>query len=339
MDNNHRESTHLFFNYRINTAYMKNISFNVIKRFTIECLQLALIVLRFNWCFKTVNWVKFIETITTISFPLFLIVLIHRFLPWIFLGFRLHSLFGNKLDIVDGIKASLLCVGLNSILPSRAGDIAKVGWLKMNSGIAFYDLLGGIFIERLLDVSILSIALLSVLYTLSLYEYALFLLFLAFLMWLALIFVRYESKLILSVVSYIKSKSIFHWFAHVLLKIKNKLVKEILLKLLGYSVCIWLMNFLHVLLVIMLLTNLELSLYEIFVVFVAVFASSAFGVVPGGIGVMESAVIYVSTEVIHLDMTYALVLATFFRFFYSVPSILSASIVMLTSKIKFRVQH
>ena len=99
------------------------------------------------------------------------------------------------------------------------------------------------------------------------------------------------------------------------------------------------MNFLHVLLVIMLLTNLELSLYEIFVVFVAVFASSAFGVVPGGIGVMESAVIYVSTEVIHLDMTYALVLATFFRFFYSVPSILSASIVILTSKIKFRVQH
>lgn len=313
---------------------MNTSSIKIKKKLLIVCIQLALIVLLFKWCFNTVKWEKFIEIISSTSFSLFTIVLIQRFFPWIFLGFRLHSLFGKKLIIVDGIKASLLCVGLNSVLPSRAGDIAKVGWVKMNSGLAFYDLLGGIFIERLLDVSILSIAVLFVLFSLSLHEYALLFISLSCLMWIVLTFVRYKTRLFLYIISYVVNKHNFHWLAHVIWKIKKKLVKDTLIKAIVFSICIWLMNFLHVLLVTMLLTDITISIYAISLMFVAVFASSSFGLVPGGIGVMESAVFYIATDLIYLDMTYAFVLATYFRFFYSVPSVLSATIVIVTSKYK-----
>ncbi|MGN0894333.1 MAG: lysylphosphatidylglycerol synthase transmembrane domain-containing protein [Succinivibrio sp.] len=311
---------------------MISISLKNFKKFIILLIQFGSIYLLYNWCFRSVNWNLFFELVLNANPLFFSIVLLQRYVPWIILGLRLKTFFQSKINFIDGIKASLICVGLNSVLPSRAGDIAKIGWLKINNRISFYELLGGIFIERLLDVSLLSIVLITVLISSSFRVFAILLLLIAILMWIVILIIKFNPKFILSFFCFIRKRQIISWIAHVLWNTKKKLVVETLIKTSSYSILIWIMNFLHVFLVITLLTDINISIYESCLLFIAVFASSAFGIVPGGIGIMESSVIYVCTALLKYDVTYALVIATYFRFFYSIPSVISASFVFITYK-------
>lgn len=78
------------------------------------------------------------------------------------MGLRLHTLLSAGTRYALSLKAVLLCVGYNNILPAKAGDAMKVVFLTRKTGMSLLDVSSIILWERLLDVlSLLCVALLA----------------------------------------------------------------------------------------------------------------------------------------------------------------------------------
>ena len=78
------------------------------------------------------------------------------------MGLRLHCLLPSGAGYALSLRAVLLCVGYNNLLPAKAGDAMKVFYLARKTNASLLDTSSVILWERLLDVlSLLCVALLA----------------------------------------------------------------------------------------------------------------------------------------------------------------------------------
>lgn len=78
------------------------------------------------------------------------------------MGLRLKCLLPSDVGYGLSLRAVLLCVGYNNLLPAKAGDAMKVVYLSRKTGAPLLDVSSVILWERLLDVlSLLCVALVA----------------------------------------------------------------------------------------------------------------------------------------------------------------------------------
>ncbi|NJB66962.1 hypothetical protein GGQ74_000602 [Desulfobaculum xiamenense] len=71
------------------------------------------------------------------------------------MGARLMLVSGRRVGWLDAINASVLCNGLNVVLPARMGEVAKVVHLRRRCGIPAGAGMGMVFWERFADLNML----------------------------------------------------------------------------------------------------------------------------------------------------------------------------------------
>ena len=70
-------------------------------------------------------------------------------------GLRLRFLTGNRITPATGLKACLLGLGVNNVLPARLGEMAKAVYLRREASISLGQALEAVFWERFFDLSAL----------------------------------------------------------------------------------------------------------------------------------------------------------------------------------------
>jgi uncharacterized membrane protein YbhN (UPF0104 family) len=70
-------------------------------------------------------------------------------------GLRLRFLVGDRISPVTGVRACLLGLGVNNVLPARLGEMAKAAYLCREAGLSLGQSLEAVFWERFFDLSAL----------------------------------------------------------------------------------------------------------------------------------------------------------------------------------------
>lgn len=292
-------------------------------------LQITLVATCMVWLLLHVEWGVMVERCAQVSSSMLFIVFCQRYAPYVMLGLRLSQIFPQRVSAGDGFKASLLCVGCNNILPARMGELVKIVWLRGKNNLAYHDLFCGVFLERLLDVSAL---LLLVLLFAASYGNTLYILnftFLVFALWVFVIFVaRYPQAVQCCLVRFPLPRCMHKWVEMFFQIFTTKLKLWPFVSTLGVTFLVWAMNYLHVGLLANGLMNLNLSWQGVGLLCVTMFFSGALLLVPGGIGVMELAVVTMLT-LMGTSREEAIATAFFARLFYSVPPLLGSACVLL----------
>lgn len=301
----------------------------MIKKFFV-IFQLLIFMMVVYWAVDNIDFTHFMTTILSISISVFMVILLQRMTPFIFLSTRLMYLFG--LDFKFSLNYSSLCVVANCVLPFRLGELYKIALIKNKMDVSFFVTTYMIFIERLLDVtSLLLIILFFAVQYVDGSKFATLLLFIVA-SWLVLILlIAFQKKLlrlkILKKIRYVvklafSDHRIHKYFIHILLS----------------TFLVWAMNVTHVYLVCNYAFDLNLPLFSIFVVCVAIFSSSAFGGLPGGIGVMEGAVMLVLLQ-FNICKVDALACALMFRILYIFAPIVLVIVSYISISLQGRRNH
>lgn len=301
----------------------------MIKKFFV-IFQLLIFMTVVYWAINNIDFTQVKTTMLSISISVFMVVLLQRMTPFFFLSTRLMYLFG--LDFKHSLNYSSLCVVANCVLPFRLGELYKITLIKNKMDISFFVTTYKIFIERLLDVTSLLLIILT--FAVNFVENNKLSTLLLFIVvsWLVLILLIAFQRKILSLKILKKLRYV------VKLAISDQRIHKYYFHLLLSTILVWSMNVIHVYLVCNFALNLNLSIFSVFVVCVAIFASSAFGGLPGGIGVMEGAVMLVLLQ-FNICKVDALACALMFRILYIFAPIVLVIVSYISISLQGRKNH
>ena len=294
-------------------------------------LQFILTGLSLWWLTWDLDWSQALRRCSNVSIVMLIAVFLQRFIPYIMLGARLAVLFPS-LSIWTGFKSSVLCVACNTIFPARLGELVKIVWLHGRSVLPYSILCNGVLWERLQDVSML--LLLSLIFAQPLLNIPVIISMglTVGIVWISLLllaFPRSPLRRWLLILSLSSTKR--NWITRISTVLEECInqKKNFFGVLLG-TVLVWSMNFWHVALLANFLMDLKLSWCEIGVLCVTIFFSSALMLAPGGVGVMEAAIV-TTLSLLGVDKNLALSTAIFARLYYSIPPLLGAITIVLFS--------
>lgn len=112
------------------------------------------------WALSDVDLRLLVHSMTGWSLVSMLPVFAFAFVDYVCMGFRLWALMPKGASFGLCMKANLLCVGLNCILPAKAGDALKILYIARNANLGFASTSSIAIWERLCDVIFLSCLLL-----------------------------------------------------------------------------------------------------------------------------------------------------------------------------------
>jgi len=228
-----------------------------------------------------------------------------------------------------GFKASVLCVGCNSVLPARMGELVKIAWLHDLTSLAFSRLFSGIFLERLMDVSALLLLVSCFAMPFLNVWTVVCSAVLLFLAWGLAYWLASREKLLAALLHSLPlPEKIERWITAFFTSCQTVFMRKVFARSVMFTLLVWAMNYLHVVLLANGLMGLGLRWYELGLLCVGLFFSSALLLAPGGAGVMEFAVIFILTS-LGIDSVKAAGTAVFARLFYSFPPMLGALFVLL----------
>lgn len=285
-----------------------------------------LIVLGICWWLAThLPWTEAWRLCCNASPLVLILVFVQRFTPYAGLGYRLTQLFSGNVSFALGLQSSLLCVGCNSVIPARLGEIVKIVWLAQHGSINYPTICGMVGLERLLDVT--TLFLLGLIFAADLLQPVLTVV-------LALsVVIAWGLAILLSRRPGLKERvplpqCLRPFVMELLSALAHALHGNILWRTITGTLCIWSLNFLHVVLLANGLMELGLSLQGLGLLMVAMFFASGLMLSPGGLGTLEAAVVLTLGQ-LGVEMTQATALAIFARFFYSLPPLIGAALVLM----------
>ena len=118
-------------------------------------LRLALVGACLAYAFWGVDLGRLMQAAAGFSLPALAAMAGIIWLDFAVVGARLRYATGNRVGLTAGFNASLLGVGMNNILPAKAGEAAKALYLSRRGDMAMGETLGMIFWERFSDLHML----------------------------------------------------------------------------------------------------------------------------------------------------------------------------------------
>lgn len=249
-----------------------------------------------------------------------------------FPGYRIHYLSHHRIGAIRGGLASILCHGVNNLLPGKLGELAKALYLSLGGRMKRAEALGIVFWERFLDINALLVFALIAL-VLSGQDLALLPFGLATLgFWGALFALRHWPALYHRVLAILPSERLRGF----LLELREQIIRRMEARfLLGgglHTLAVWLVYGTQTLLVLLWAAHLELTPSEALVVFVAAGLGASVPSTPGGLGVFEAAVV-VTLGWFGIDKEEALTAALVLHFSEYIPTVLLTLPILFRSRI------
>lgn len=210
---------------------------------------------------------------------------------YFFMALRIHGMLLAKCSVATALKAIIICIGYNNVLPAKAGDILKIVFLKKRCTCEYSEIVTLVFWERFFDVlALLTVALIVNFSSTPIFSYELVLSSTILVVGI-IILLRLNSSLFHK----LYSKIPFPLLSNSLHDLHKYGIDEVrlpwILRAAGITTCIWTIyagTFIYCLLYI---ADFSLSLQQCLTVFVVSALGMALPSAPGGLGVFEAATV------------------------------------------------
>ena len=298
-------------------------------------LRVALIVACLVYVFWGLDWVQFGHSLKRFGAVPLIVVLAASVLQYLPVGWRLNYLTANKAGYLTALKASFFCMGINSLLPAKAGEVAKAFYLRDRAGLSMGQGLGMIFWERFFDLNILlALGVLMVLFlgkNLVLIPMACVVGFI----WACILSFRLFPALPRVIARILPSERLRLLFTDIITQLQGHMTPLFFLGLTVLTIIVWTCFFAVSVAGIWWMGGFHLSLSQVLTVFVVSTVGYAVPAAPGGLGVYEAAFV-LAMGWFGVDREQSLAVALVVHFMALVPPILAALYVLAESGLSMK---
>lgn len=244
------------------------------------------------------------------------------------MGFRLNALMPKGTGLALSMKGCLLCVGMNCLLPAKAGDALKILYLTRNTGQSFVTISSVVIWERLCDVIYLASLLLFAVPNMQADEFGVNMVVPAFVLCagvLGFYTLRHWSGFFHALYARFLPSRIASPLSHLHSCMVDQVSIPWLARGLAWSACTWGTYFMCFVFSLY-MADIHLTYPQMLVAFTISCLGTAIPSLPGGIGLFEGAVV-LALSWFGVDASQALGMALFFHAVHFLPLALAAVII------------
>jgi len=301
-----------------------------IKRILILLLKILLIFILGYYALRSIEIDIFLNELTNYSSVSLLLVIAILFLTDISVSFRWMIISKDK--FILSFESTMVAATMNILLPARLGEMAKAIYLKQYYKKSFNRSLSFIIFERFFDVLFLSAGALFVLYFLvdnSLYK-SIFISIFAF--QLILLFItKSHHKLLLNIIRFFPVRFLRVYIRKITKTISRKMNTTTFVYVVITTLIVWIMNFTVTFTFLHYATGFNLSLTEIFVVFIISGVGFVLPLLPAGALTFQAGYIF-ALGLYGVSETEALAASLVFHVVYIITMIVPGKLILLYKK-------
>lgn len=254
-------------------------------------LRLALVVGCLGYAVWNVDPEVLFETLAGIDPLRVALVTLFTALGYLALAVRLHLLSHRRLPLRTGLAASLVCLGVNNLLPAKLGELAKALYLRQRGAMPFSEAAVIVGWERFFDLNVLVLMALAGAYP---YLHDTLLLPVALLLaagWGVAWGVIHFGAPVRAAIARLPWPRLRAFLDEVHGHLDTRMVRGTLAGTALLSVLVWLLYAAGSWLVLAWIFDLQLTAAQVLVVFVVAASGMALPSSPGALGVYEAAIV------------------------------------------------
>jgi len=294
--------------------------------------RISITIVAISYIFWEMDFSQLVPILNRYDFFILTTIIIYSVSTYFYLGFRLRVISHYKITILTGTKATIICHGINNILPTKLGEVAKALFLSMKVKTSKAEAFSIVFWERFLDLNaLLLIAIITIFQTkLELMVLPLSILVLG--LWAFILITNYWTKSYDKVINLIPILKLKHFLNELHAHVNQRFSWKFLIKISFFTSIVWGLYCIQTILVLNWLVELHLSLNQLLIVFVISSAGMALPSTPGAFGVYE-AVIVIALGLFGISKEEAFITAFVMHMIEYIPTTLFTFIIFSKSKI------
>ena len=287
-----------------------------------KLIKYLLIASVMYYLFHGIKIENFVIALEKYSFVWSFIVMFSVILSDFFLTLRWRFLTRGSVSLMASFEAIGISAFLNCILPAKAGEISKIVYLKKFYNFKSTKSTAILFMERIFDILILAIiTMITALYLIQIdhaIEYSAIVLFCVVVLFIVL--KTMGIKKILMLIPFHKLRLfIFRTFKYTFeISKKRELFGNFV-----FTILVWISYFLTVYIFLVFVAHFNLSIKEIFIIFVISSVAMSIPLLPGGLGTYQAGVIF-ALGIYGIEKEEALIVGLLLQLFNTIPSFLVA---------------
>ncbi|GFK95859.1 hypothetical protein NNJEOMEG_03732 [Fundidesulfovibrio magnetotacticus] len=257
------------------------------------------------------------------------------FLGWGAMALRMHFLSGYTCGNWVGLKAFVLSMAVNNVVPAKLGELAKAFYLRKECGYSLSQSISMVFWERFFDLNaILAMGLVVAFH---------FKLKMAFFplavgvgsIWACLFFVRKWPEKAEKIIALVPVARLREFIYEVKLQLVHGVTLRYLIGLGFYTALVWALYAIPTFMVISWVAGLQLTMGQILAVFILSALGMAMPSSPGSVGVFEAAVIF-GLGLFKVDKELALAIGLVIHMMQYIPTTVTGLMVLAKSGLSLR---
>lgn len=252
------------------------------------------------------------------------------------MALRMNFLSGYTCGNMVGLKAFLISMAVNNVVPAKLGELAKAFYLRKECKYSLSQSISMVFWERFFDLNAILFMGLMVAFQFKL-KMAFFPLALGVGgIWACLFVVRKWPELAMKLVDLLP----FERLRGFIIEVKQQMVHEVTLRyliILGcYTALVWMLYAIPTFLVVNWVAGLDLTMSQTLAVFILSALGMAMPSSPGAVGVFEAAVIF-GLGIFKVDKELALAIGLLIHMMQYIPTTVSGLMVLARSGLSLKV--
>lgn len=305
-------------------------------KYLITILKIFIFIVIIWFLIDNINFKELVLSLKTISIPLLLFVIFTIFLQVAVLAYRWQyiSKFYNKW--LDSFNACMITALFNTILPARLGEMSRVFYLKIQTGLAIKKSFIYLVIERFFDFLILLGMLLIVTFiesNASIWQNGAIISFLSLVVFLFII--KSKSKIFYKIFYNLKYKKLKKSLFKLHYLLSSRLNFNSMLYIIFLTIIIYLVNLGSLWLFLNYEMNFNLTFTQLFIVFTIISIGFVIPLNPGGVGTYHAAMV-LALSFYNIPKEEALIAAIIMHLIQVLPSSIWGLSTILIQKIEFK---
>ncbi|MFH1912656.1 MAG: lysylphosphatidylglycerol synthase transmembrane domain-containing protein [Pseudomonadota bacterium] len=291
------------------------------KKYTSIALRTLLVVASIWYLFHDVDLINILTAIKSIHAEHMLLVICLGFAQFVIQGLRLNILSLGIISWKTGVLASVVCVGLNSLLPAKIGEVAKLVVMKQNSKLNWDAGIRVLVWERFLDLNMLSFTSFLVAFTFQYNNFMWLLILGTISIWIAAYALTRWHNQVLNYVDKIQIQIIMKSLRYALSGFIPPPSRKVLTVSTIVTITLWIFMFIPDAVTYRILAGFDLTTLQMLTVFAVTIVGYSIPSTPGSIGVFDAAVV-LGLGWFGIPKSEAIAAALILRAIHYIPSVL-----------------
>jgi len=298
-------------------------------------LRMSLVGACLVYAFWGVDFVELGRAFGRFNALAIIVTTILSFVGYWAMALRMNFLSGYTCGNMVGLKAFLISMAVNNVVPAKLGELAKAFYLRKECKYSLSQSISMVFWERFFDLNAILIMGLMVAFQFKL-KMAFFPLALGVgSIWACLFVIRKWPELAMRLVSLLP----FERLRGFIIEVKQQMVHEVTLRyliILGcYTALVWMLYAIPTFLVVNWVAGLDLTMSQTLAVFILSALGMAMPSSPGAVGVFEAAVIF-GLGIFKVDKELALAIGLLIHMMQYIPTTVSGLMVLAKSGLSLK---